>query len=209
MYGEKANRKVDYRSRVRYVVVMKRTSEEVISMFLGLVIVVAVIGLVFSYFQRKRGSVDIPGTTTENLTKPEDGSQESETVNNREYVVVANDSLWKIAEATYGSGYNWVDIQKANNLKNPGHLTVGQKLVLPGGVQVIKPALVDGRDQEGVTKIETGTYQVIKNDNLWQIAVRTYGDGYQWTKIWDNNRDKLRSPDELEIGMVLTLPEIK
>lgn len=47
--------------------------------------------------------------------------------------------------------------------------------------------------------------EVARNDNLWKIAVREYGDGYKWTKIWQDNRSKLNSPDKLEIGMMLII----
>ena len=32
------------------------------------------------------------------------------------WIVQKNQSLWMIAEQAYGSGYNWTDIAKANNL---------------------------------------------------------------------------------------------
>ncbi len=184
---------------------MKKSSEEIVSMFLGLVVVVAVVGLVFSYFQRRKGNVEIPGTS-QTLTKPDEGENVS---NKREYTVKKGDNLWKIAEETYGSGYNWVDIQKANEIKNPGLLAVGQKIVLPEQVSAMEVTAEKGGDEIKTSKIESENYQVVRNDNLWKIAVRAYGDGYQWTKIWENNRNKLNDPDKLEIGMILTLPAIR
>src|SRR5690606_32258298 len=35
------------------------------------------------------------------------------------YTVVRGDSLWKIAEATYGNGGMWTSISDANSLRNP------------------------------------------------------------------------------------------
>jgi len=175
---------------------MKKSSEELISMFLGLVVVIAVVGLIFGYFQRKKGTVDVPGTS-QSLIKPEEEKNNQST--NGEYIVKKGDNLWKIAEANYGSGYNWVDISKANQLKTPGVITVGQKLILPQEVQKITQNV-------NPQKIDTGSYKVVKNDNLWKISVRAYGDGYKWTEVWKNNKSKIRDPNKLEIGMELILP---
>jgi nucleoid-associated protein YgaU len=186
-----------------------KSSEEVISMFLGLVIVVVVVGLVFNFFQRKRGIVDLPGLSVQkNIDLGEkltDGTAEKKTVQGT-YTVKKGDSLWKIAETNYRSGYNWVDISKANNLKNPGVLFTGQKLILPE-VTVKKPVVAAVNPK--LQKIEGGTYKVVKGDNLWTISVRAYGDGYQWVEVWKTNKNKLRSPDKLEIGMVLQMPSKK
>ncbi|KPF46304.1 5'-nucleotidase C-terminal domain-containing protein [Rhizobium sp. AAP43] len=47
------------------------------------------------------------------------------------YKVIAGDSLWKIAEATYGDGNLWKKIAKANALRNPNRIHVGRELELP------------------------------------------------------------------------------
>lgn len=47
------------------------------------------------------------------------------------YKVVAGDSLWKIAEATYGDGTMWVKIAEANALRNPNVIAIGRELQLP------------------------------------------------------------------------------
>ncbi len=49
----------------------------------------------------------------------------------QEYIVQRGDSLWKIAERTYGTGYKWVDIARANNLTNPDIIHAGNTLTLP------------------------------------------------------------------------------
>ena len=47
------------------------------------------------------------------------------------YKVVAGDSLWKIAEATYGDGMLWSKIAEANALRNPNVISIGRELQLP------------------------------------------------------------------------------
>ncbi|MCO5731936.1 5'-nucleotidase C-terminal domain-containing protein [Rhizobium sp. SSA_523] len=47
------------------------------------------------------------------------------------YTVVKGDSLWKIAEATYGDGEAWKKIAEANRLRRPNLIAVGTQLELP------------------------------------------------------------------------------
>jgi len=177
-----------------------KSSEEVISMFLGLVIVLVVAGMVMNYFQKRRGSIGLPGVV-DNKAKPTLSVAEEFKKDNEGgsvYKVKQNDSLWKIAVANYGDGYAYVKIAKENNLKTPGVLVVGQELRLP---VVERPAVVSKEAIKPVAK----SYVVLRGDSLWKIAVANYGDGYAWTKIWKGNRTKLVDPDKLEIGMTLML----
>ena len=47
------------------------------------------------------------------------------------YVVDKGDSLWKIAAEKYGDGALWQRIAKANTLKHPNHIEIGEELELP------------------------------------------------------------------------------
>lgn len=47
------------------------------------------------------------------------------------YVVEKGDSLWKIAAEKYGDGALWTRIVKANTLKHPNHIEIGEELELP------------------------------------------------------------------------------
>jgi hypothetical protein len=102
-----------------------KSTEEIVSMFLGLIIVVVVGGLIFSYFQKNKGNINIPGSSDISLSDKSDGDRSDF------YEVELGDSLWKIAEKKYNNGYAWTEIAKANNIKNPSVIEVGQKIVLP------------------------------------------------------------------------------
>ncbi len=51
------------------------------------------------------------------------------------------------------------------------------------------------------------TYVVVSGDNLWTIAKRFYGNGAQNTRIYNANRDKIRNPNLIYPGQVLTIPK--
>lgn len=44
------------------------------------------------------------------------------------------------------------------------------------------------------TILPTRTYTVVKGDCLWNIAKRYYGDGAQYMKIYNANKDKIKKP---------------
>jgi nucleoid-associated protein YgaU len=141
-----------------------------------------------------------------NLVKNDQGELRAQNLPDS-HSVAKGDSLWKIAEKYYGSGYNWVDIAKANNYKPETRLEIGQSLQLPN-VTVRVPA---GGKLAVVTQTapvnQSGTtYVVQKGDNLWRIAVSQYQDGYQWTKIYTANKSLIKDPGLIEAGWVLTIP---
>ncbi len=50
------------------------------------------------------------------------------------------------------------------------------------------------------------TYVVQKGDSLWSISKALYGRATQWRRIFDANRDLLKTPDSLRAGMTLKIP---
>ena len=51
-----------------------------------------------------------------------------------------------------------------------------------------------------------GTYTVKPGDTLSKISKEAYGDGNKYMKIFDANKDKLKDPDKIQPGQVLTIP---
>lgn len=49
----------------------------------------------------------------------------------KEYAVVKGDSLWKISEREYGTGYSWTKISNYNKIANPNVIQPGLVLKLP------------------------------------------------------------------------------
>lgn len=52
------------------------------------------------------------------------------------------------------------------------------------------------------------TYTVVSGDSLSKIAKKHYGDATKWHAIHDANRDKIKNPDLIQVGWVLTLPQL-
>ena len=51
------------------------------------------------------------------------------------------------------------------------------------------------------------TYTVQSGDTLFKIAEELYGDGDEYEKIFDANREILESPDRIEPGQKLSIPK--
>ena len=50
------------------------------------------------------------------------------------------------------------------------------------------------------------TYTVVKGDCLWNIAKKHLGDGSRWPEIYNLNKDKIKNPNLIYGGQVLTMP---
>ena len=160
-------------------------------MVLGAVVIFIVGVLIANYFKDKKSQTLPEALTTVNQI--EVGSP---------HVVVKGETLWSIAEDAYGSGYNWTDIMNGNNLKSET-IEIGQKLDIPN-VASRMPTSTKITVVEPSGTIATSSYVVVKGDTLWDIAVRSYGDGYKWVSIAKANN--LTNPNLIYPGNVLTLP---
>jgi len=178
-----------------------RSAESVISMILGILVVVVVGVLLFRYF---RGVI-----TKTKITQESEKAAESEKLAQQseekvplptKYTVQKGDNLWKISTKFYGDGFNWVDISKENQIKNPDLLEAGNELVIPD-VPVRKPIATV---KEGEQTISGDSYTVVKGDTLWKISVRAYQDGYKWPEIAKANN--LSNPSLIHPGNMLTIP---
>ena len=187
-------------------------SEQVISMVMGILVVLIVGGLAYRYFQNRSGLTE-QGVETALSEEGAEGalSEEGEKVNFENgkinHTVSAGENLWQIAERYYRSGYNWVDIAKENNLRDPGVLAVGQKLVVPEvePKELTIAAASVAQGEEGTT-IAGDRYQVQKGDYLSLIAKNAYGQGSGWAKIWEANKDEITNSNLIFPGQELRIP---
>ncbi|OGK14689.1 hypothetical protein A3C98_03625 [Candidatus Roizmanbacteria bacterium RIFCSPHIGHO2_02_FULL_37_15] len=122
------------------------------------------------------------------------------------YIVKEGDELYLIAEKFYGSGLNFQDIVKANNISNPDLLEVGQQLIIPK-VKSKYPTAGEVSGTAAKTKkvtIRQDKYVIKVGDTLADIALQAYGDSYAWKKIATANN--INDPDNLEVGKTLIIP---
>ena len=179
-----------------------KLSESYMSLILGFAVVLIGAILVFTFSKisqnRTYDKINTPASTYQKLMSPTEKNQKVKT-----YEVKTGDNLWNIAEKIYGSGYNWVDLAKANKLINPDLISAGTKLTIPDVPKIVVQD--SGTSMSNAPpSITTSTYTIQKGDNLWDISVRAYGDGFKWLEIAKINN--LRNPDLIFSGNILKLP---
>jgi nucleoid-associated protein YgaU len=109
------------------------------------------------------------------------------------YVVVAGDTLSKIAQKRLGDASRWPEIFARNRavVRRFDRITPGMRLILPTG-----PAPVP---QLRFHLVEPG-------ETLSRIAQKQLGDAGRWPEIFALNGDVVTNPDVLVAGQVLQLP---
>ena len=59
---------------------------------------------------------------------------------------------------------------------------------------------------EGEVKVDTKDYVIKGGDTLWGIAKREYGDGNQWKRIYEFNKDVISNPNRPRKGVRIKIP---
>lgn len=114
---------------------VKFDSETIVSIILGAMVIIVLGTLVVSYVRDWRGrsqpTAEEVMVTPEPIVITELPTSPIPEVLPATYTVKQGDSTWTIAEAFYGSAYNYVDIETANALEPDSELNVGQELNIP------------------------------------------------------------------------------
>jgi len=197
--------------RIKNILKFFKLNENTISTVMGGIVVVVIAGLIFNYF-RTTNLKSWRGTL---LSEQEAAT----TLKNDDkliatYKVVKGDDLWHVAEKFYRSGYNYVDIMNENKITGKGVIVAGQELRIPK-VEAKKITVVETKketvkaEEKSVTSIAVGEYVIQKGDSYWDIAVRAYGDGFQWTKIYWANKAIFNNPDMIFAGTKILIPALK
>ena len=143
---------------------------------------------------------------------PASGQIETAQAQVERYEVKRGDTLSGICAEHYRDASLFPALQKANGLKSPD-LVPGQIISLPPRAALTSnsPQTAPPAQPEQPAPTETvrknRTYTVQKGDMLERIARRELGDGRRANEIFEMNRDQLSSPDDIQPGMVLKLPE--
>lgn len=188
--------------------------ESYTSLLLGIVVVIVAVLFGVSIFRQSKHLQQTTSLSTSPaavVTATPTPESNPKTVNGQKmYTVQAGDDLWSISEKFYNSGYNWIDIAKANNLTSPSQIFSGNELIIPSVTPIIaqvspSPTITKQQPNAATEQaITSNTYTVQKGDDLWNIAVRAYGNGYRWSDIAKANN--LTNPSLIFSGNVLTIP---
>ncbi len=177
-----------------------KLSESYLSLILGFLVVLVGAILIFTFSKNKTyDRINTAASTYQELTTPTQNDDKK----GKTYVVAAGDSLWTIAEKVYGSGYNWVDLTKANKLSDPSLIYAGTKLTIPDVPKIVVQNSENSMSNSPPS-ITSSTYTIQEEDYLWDISIRAFGDGYKWPEIVRIN--SIPNPDLIYAGSVLKLP---
>lgn len=133
---------------------------------------------------------DVPSA---HLPMDEDAAMSARLIQFQNYRVKNGESLSKVAKLLYGHSNWWRKLKK----ENPGKLDAyGPDDVLPRGMTFSYYA----------PKIED-TYTVHRGDYLVRIATWKYGDTAMWETLYQNNADKIKNPNLIHPGDVLSFLE--
>lgn len=169
-----------------------KLNESSISMVMGAIVVIIVGSLVIKFLKSDRGTIPAE------LLNQENSIEQSV----KTHTVAKGENLWVIAENYYGDGFRWVDIATENKLDNASVVEEGQELTI-SNVETTE-VITSNEETSSTDSISSATYEVVKGDSLWTIAVRAYGDGYKWVEIAREN--DLINPNIIHQGNILVLP---
>ncbi|MFM7280568.1 MAG: LysM peptidoglycan-binding domain-containing protein [Planctomycetia bacterium] len=133
------------------------------------------------------------------------------------------DGWVKLAERLYGNGAKFSLLKNANEGRDdiqPGEqilvpifdvesMAAAPANAAPAEPAASKPATAgDKKSSKKAALVSTGgkVHEVKKGESLWKIAKSELGDGNRWKEIYEINKDQMKSPEAVRVGMKLKLP---
>jgi nucleoid-associated protein YgaU len=121
--------------------------------------------------------------------------------NGNTVTVRSGDTLFDIVVKRYGDSTYMNDVLVANPGLDPKRLRINQKIVLPPKEKLDRRSSAkSGGDEQKIYVVQE------QDTSLIAIARRMYGDSAMANEIFKLNRDQLRTPESLRVGMRLRLP---
>ena len=74
-------------------------------------------------------------------------------------------------------------------------------------VAALEPAVIAAPPANNSNSGQFTQYSVQSGDTLMKIAFETYGDVYQWRKIYEDNRERIKDPNRIPSGTQLKLDQ--
>ncbi len=99
------------------------------------------------------------------------------------------------------------DITVTVSLKQYRHYGTKTVTIQPAPTPAKTPAATVEQPQRETSQApKQSTYTVKSGDCLWNIAKKYLGDGSRYNEIYNLNKDKIKNPNLIYAGQVLTLP---
>ncbi len=143
------------------------------------------------------------------------------------YVVEPQDNFWTISRKKYGTSRYFQALAEVNKARipDPARMRPGMKVstppadvleeryaqFMPPGTRVQKTSAEDLTAKSAPTGFfiaidGTAKYRTGEHDTLSEIASKHLGRSSRWIQIYEMNRDKLSNPNQVKVGIELTLP---
>ena len=69
-----------------------------------------------------------------------------------------------------------------------------------------KKTIEEEENVEGEIRVDTKDYVIQEGDTLWDIAKHEYGNGMQWKRLYEFNKDVIANPDRPKKGTKIKIP---
>ncbi len=138
------------------------------------------------------------------------------------HYVRAGESLWTLAQKYYDDGNYWQTIADANPkaIQPTGGVREGVRLVIPNKAGLAnRPSTSESRASQtnarlgqtqpnprGRSQSRSDSNKLIEvraGDSLSSLAQKHLGSSDRWRELFDANRDQLKRPDQIRVGMKL------
>ncbi|MEP3629942.1 MAG: LysM peptidoglycan-binding domain-containing protein [Hyphomicrobiales bacterium] len=120
--------------------------------------------------------------------------------------VYVDDEL--IGDIKTGEGGQW--LLEGTKPLGPGKYDIRVDLLKQGSGDVLAraavPFAVEDLTPAELADAKVGNVIIRKNDNLWTIAQRLYGDGRRYTSIYQQNKGQIKNPRLIFPGQIFKVP---
>lgn len=148
-----------------------------------------------------------PRAAVSKKVDPEDkGVSEMETPSGKQQMTIINES--GLYALIFGS-----KLESAKRFKHwvthevlPAIRKTGSYSIIPKVRALTTDDYMKAAPRPTTTAPKAATYTVKSGDCLWNIAKKQLGNGADYTKIYNLNKDKIKNPNLIYPGQVLTLP---
>ncbi|WP_432799693.1 LysM peptidoglycan-binding domain-containing protein [Poriferisphaera sp. WC338] len=143
-----------------------------------------------------------------NLTRPK--TTKPATSTSKSYTVKSGDSLYKISKKVFGDVQYWDEIAQANPNLDPARIHPGDTINLPdiARLQAERSRARKAASSKSSNKTAaTNSHKVQSGETLSSISEKFYGTPNRWRDIYNANRKKMKDPDAIQPGMVISVPK--